>query len=177
MISKTSRCPGRPRSSTRLRMDDCHVLAPFRGLARAVAAAAGPSWDPATPTAVSFAATWPDGYGGTVSVSVVGTRQHLGGFRAWYVCGACDRRVGRLYQPSPSRAFSCRHCWGVLYDSQFQDPDSRMLLRLLTGYRAAVTGTRRGGARLGHALRAAGRWAKRDESRERRIAGSSPDGA
>lgn len=55
------------------------------------------------------------------------TRQHLGGWRTWFLCPGqdgkgCGRRVGKLWL---GREFACRACHGLAYGSQFEDPIGR----------------------------------------------------
>jgi hypothetical protein len=62
-------------------------------------------------------------------VSLEWTACNFGGARPWFVCpGAeCGRRVAILY--GPGRYFLCRHCYGVVYDSQRENGMNRALRR------------------------------------------------
>lgn len=44
------------------------------------------------------------------------TEQPFGGYRRWFRCPSCGRRVRVLYG---GRYFRCRHCYGAVYDSQY----------------------------------------------------------
>jgi len=44
------------------------------------------------------------------------TKCHFGGFRAWFSCPECKRRVGVLY--FGHRGAKCRHCYKVTYASK-----------------------------------------------------------
>jgi hypothetical protein len=64
-------------------------------------------------------------------VRLTTTRPRLGGLRWWFVCPLvrdgrpCNRRVGKLYLPSRSRYFGCRHCYDLTYTS-CQEHDKRV---------------------------------------------------
>ena len=51
-------------------------------------------------------------------VSLTSTPCYLGGVRWWFVCPACGRRIGLLYLPRWARAFRCRHCYNLTYESR-----------------------------------------------------------
>jgi hypothetical protein len=57
------------------------------------------------------------------------TRCHLGGSRAWFRCPSpgCGKRVAVLHH-SGSR-FACRRCHGLVYRTQQEAPDGRLLIR------------------------------------------------
>lgn len=44
------------------------------------------------------------------------TKCNYGGDRVWFLCPACDRRVGALYRPPLKFIFLCRHCHNLTYD-------------------------------------------------------------
>lgn len=77
-------------------------------------------------------------------VSVRFRRCALGGQRASFVCPACHRSVFLLYKRHGS--FKCRHCSGLSYASQSEDPVSRSmrkttkLLRKLSPDACIMTG-------------------------------------
>ena len=66
-------------------------------------------------------------------VAIVWTPCHFGGSRPWFICPGvvngvpCGRRVGKLY--GPGRYFLCRHCYGLAYQSQREQPHERALRR------------------------------------------------
>src|SRR5205823_4765279 len=45
------------------------------------------------------------------------TKPNYGGVRWWFLCPKCDRRVSRLYRPSYTYCFFCRHCHDLTYES------------------------------------------------------------
>jgi len=42
------------------------------------------------------------------------------GIRQWFECPRCQRRVGRLFSPDPASDFKCRHCYRLVYRSQYE---------------------------------------------------------
>ena len=56
---------------------------------------------------------------------------YFGGYRYWFVCPLevngkyCGRRVQKLYLPSRSIYFGCRHCYNLTYES-CKEHDKRM---------------------------------------------------
>lgn len=51
-------------------------------------------------------------------VEIVSTPGNLGGRLRWFLCPSCGRRVAKLYLPSNSYFFLCRHCHGLEYRQQ-----------------------------------------------------------
>jgi len=43
------------------------------------------------------------------------TKCHYGGYRVWFLCPACHRRIGNLYRKPLSNQFFCRHCNNLTY--------------------------------------------------------------
>lgn len=60
-------------------------------------------------------------------VNIVTTSCNYGGHRYWFICSRCNRRVGVLYR---RLEYSCRHCIGVNYRSQLQQPQDRLFARI-----------------------------------------------
>jgi hypothetical protein len=67
-------------------------------------------------------------------VPIVWSRCHFGGFRPWFRCTkdaggghGCGRRVARLYLRG--HAFACRHCCGLAYLSQSENPRHRAITK------------------------------------------------
>ena len=64
-------------------------------------------------------------------VPVEWTRCHFGGYRPWFGCPVCadgshcKRRVAKLY--AGGELFACRHCYGLAYASQQENPRDRAL--------------------------------------------------
>ena len=56
-------------------------------------------------------------------ISCEATVQNGGGYRWWFVCPGCSRRMGVLYLPPAQRVFRCRRCYGLRYRSQQRDLD------------------------------------------------------
>jgi hypothetical protein len=54
---------------------------------------------------------------------------HFGGWRPWFVCCRCDRRVGKLYNTGV--ALTCRQCLRLWYASQRRGAKSRCYLQAL----------------------------------------------
>lgn len=50
------------------------------------------------------------------SISITTMYCNYGGFRYWFSCPGCGRRVGVLYLRSG--LFTCRHCSNIVYESQ-----------------------------------------------------------
>jgi hypothetical protein len=61
-------------------------------------------------------------------VPIAWTVCHLGGHRPWFCCRPCGRRVAKLYLAGRP-CFACRHCYQLLYASQFETPRYRGLER------------------------------------------------
>ena len=61
------------------------------------------------------------------SIQISKTPCHYGGYRYWFICSNCKRRVGVLYRQG---YFKCRHCLGVNYRTQLQQPQDRLFKRL-----------------------------------------------
>jgi hypothetical protein len=72
---------------------------------------------------------WDRRYGELVeqSVSLTWTQCALGGRRPWFRCPTCCRRVALLY--SSGGLFGCRHCYGLAYASQNENPWLRNIRR------------------------------------------------
>ena len=50
---------------------------------------------------------------------------NFGGYRYWFICPDCGRRVGVLY--GAGIRFLCRHCYNLAYASQNETPSDRLL--------------------------------------------------
>ena len=66
---------------------------------------------------------------GTQEIYIVSTSGRYGGFLRWFICPACNRRVGKLYLPTGKYAFLCRYCYNLGYRAQqireFRKPELR----------------------------------------------------
>lgn len=51
-------------------------------------------------------------------IDVVSTASNLEGFVRWFVCPACQNRVGKLYLPTNEAVFLCRKCHNLAYRAQ-----------------------------------------------------------
>ena len=51
------------------------------------------------------------------SVFLTSTHPNYGGFRYWFLCPSCRRRVRKLYLTLCSKYFLCRHCQNLTYTS------------------------------------------------------------
>lgn len=61
-----------------------------------------------------------------------------GGVRPWFVCGQCERRSRKLYLKS--ERFACRNCLGLVYESQ-REPDDLRLIHLAQAARKRLGGS------------------------------------
>ena len=50
---------------------------------------------------------------------------NYGGFRRWFLCPHCSKRVALLY--GAGRRFLCRHCYGLTYASQQENQADRFM--------------------------------------------------
>ena len=51
-------------------------------------------------------------------IAVVSTASNLEGFVRWFICPACQNRVGKLYLPASEAVFLCRKCHDLAYRAQ-----------------------------------------------------------
>ena len=51
-------------------------------------------------------------------IAVVSTASNLEGLVRWFVCPACQNRVGKLYLPFGEAVFLCRKCHCLAYRAQ-----------------------------------------------------------
>ena len=51
-------------------------------------------------------------------IAVVSTASNLEGLIRWFICPACQNRVGKLYLPSGEAVFLCRKCHDLAYRAQ-----------------------------------------------------------
>jgi len=51
-------------------------------------------------------------------IEIVSTASNLEGFVRWFVCPACQNRVGKLYLPTNGAVFLCRKCHNLAYRAQ-----------------------------------------------------------
>ena len=51
-------------------------------------------------------------------ITVVSTASNLEGFVRWFICPACQNRVGKLYLPPGEVVFLCRKCHNLAYRAQ-----------------------------------------------------------
>lgn len=61
------------------------------------------------------------------AVSLAKTACNYGGYRFWFICPKCHKRVGVLYCVG---AFFCRHCIGANYASQLEQPYDRLFRKV-----------------------------------------------
>ena len=74
------------------------------------------------------------------NVELLKTKCNYGGYRYWFACPKCSRRVGVLYCAG---LYVCRHCIGANYQTQlmqpWQRPDIRIqAIRKRLGWRAGI---------------------------------------
>jgi hypothetical protein len=58
-------------------------------------------------------------------ISLDQTPCNYGGFRTWFLCPRCERRVGVLY--GAGKYFLCRHCYDLTYVTQQEDEATRLI--------------------------------------------------
>lgn len=51
-------------------------------------------------------------------IAIVSTASNLEGLVRWFVCPACQNRVGKLYLPTGEAVFLCRKCHDLAYRAQ-----------------------------------------------------------
>jgi hypothetical protein len=67
--------------------------------------------------------------GASQGIPITWTRCHFGGWRPWFRCVPCNRRVGKLYNTGAS--LTCRRCLDLWYASQRRGTKSRRYLQAL----------------------------------------------
>lgn len=66
-----------------------------------------------------------------IHLKLTTTPCQYGGFRYWFLCGQCDKRVGVVYERD--KVFCCRHCLSLGYKSQrlqLHERQSKKLMKL-----------------------------------------------
>lgn len=58
------------------------------------------------------------------AIQIATTPCHYGGYRYWWQCPNCNKRVGVLYRAG---LYICRHCMGFNYKSQHQRPNNKTI--------------------------------------------------
>ena len=76
--------------------------------------------EPTGPRLANIGVSWPNGVWQRVGVNVTLTFPNCGGTRQWFECPGCQRRVEKLYSPGPGQEFRCRHCYRLVYRSQYE---------------------------------------------------------
>lgn len=61
------------------------------------------------------------------SINLSKTACHYGGYRHWFNCPSCTKRMGVLYCAG---TYVCRHCIGANYGSQLEQPIDNLFRRL-----------------------------------------------
>ena len=59
------------------------------------------------------------------AISFDRTPCNYGGFRTWFLCPHCRRRVALIY--GAGKYFLCRHCYNLTYASQQEDEATRLI--------------------------------------------------
>ena len=62
-------------------------------------------------------------------IQLTRTSCNYGGYRYWWLCPNCSKRVSVLYCAG---TYVCRHCIGACYGSQLQQPIDRLFSRVET---------------------------------------------
>ncbi len=61
------------------------------------------------------------------TINLAKTPCHYGGYRTWFVCGGCSKRVTKLY--NGGKYFYCRKCYDLPYASQNEGKSSYLYTR------------------------------------------------
>ena len=64
------------------------------------------------------------------TISFDQTPCNYGGYRTWFLCPRCWRRVAVLY--GAGKYFLCRHCYGLSYSSQQESKEDRLMRKART---------------------------------------------
>lgn len=86
---------------------------------------------PASASTVMVTIDSPDGRR-TVAVRLLRTLPYFGGFRHWYACPECGKRVGRLYVTDARPVLACRRCHRLAYFCQYRKGAGYRLARGLS---------------------------------------------
>jgi hypothetical protein len=70
------------------------------------------------------------------NVILTKTPCHFGGFRHWFQCPLCNKRVGVLYKVS--YIFGCRHCFGLTYSSRKFSGMSKLISKVISNQELEV---------------------------------------
>lgn len=68
-----------------------------------------------------------------IHLKLTTTPCQYGGFRYWFLCEQCDKRVGVIYERN--KVFCCRHCIGLGYKSQRLQSHQRQAEKLMKLYK------------------------------------------
>lgn len=68
----------------------------------------------------------------TIDLKLTTTPCQYGGFRYWFICDQCNKRVGIVYE-APN--YICRYCLGLSYKSQLIQPHQRKAQQLIKIYK------------------------------------------
>lgn len=63
----------------------------------------------------------------TCKIPVVFTRPNFGGFRWWFLCPRCGRRIAKVRKPPSSHDFACRQCHCLTYHSTREHPSAKRM--------------------------------------------------
>jgi len=138
---------GRPRSSTRLFVEDCPEL-DIRDVPRPLTTS-DLQHDPDEPS-IGVTSTWRDGKETFTELRLTTTRPNFGGSRRWFRCPRCDRRAAKLYPTLQARDYACRICLQLAYRAQYRKDWRDAFFRRIWKWRDSSPAYRR-------------RWCKRFE--------------
>lgn len=118
---------GRPRSSTRLLVEDCIVLDVARvPIEQMKAARDGDPWEKFMHRTggllhgICVTATRSDGRQFSQNIEFRVTNPNYGGERYWFSCPSCQGRAAKLCATSESTAYACRRCLRLVYNCQYR---------------------------------------------------------
>lgn len=50
-------------------------------------------------------------------IGITTSKCNYGGFRSWFICPVCGKRIGNLYKPLGEYLYTCRDCSNLTYIS------------------------------------------------------------
>lgn len=53
---------------------------------------------------------------GNQTIGLTTSKCNFGGERVWFLCPACNKRIGVLYRPPLKQLFLCRQCHNLTYE-------------------------------------------------------------
>lgn len=68
-------------------------------------------------------------------IEITQSRCNYGGFRKWFICPQCNKRIGNLYRKPLHKHFYCRYCQNLTYQLRkyHRSPSEEFIKRLKGG--------------------------------------------